>query len=100
MPRKDENPSNVNHPRRSPSPSDRRRGKRKHQFLYTRPKKRAAHSRPTPDESESIQLIKQPETRPISQEQLIAEVKGIYNRLQMAERSVSRPLKPSQRKMV
>ncbi|KAI1504549.1 hypothetical protein F5X99DRAFT_371357 [Biscogniauxia marginata] len=33
----------------------------------------------------SIQLIKQPETRPISQEQLVAEVKGIYAGLVMVE---------------
>ncbi|KAI2637880.1 hypothetical protein GGS26DRAFT_588249 [Hypomontagnella submonticulosa] len=37
------------------------------------------------DESESTKLIKQPETRPISQEQLIAEVKGIYAGLVMVE---------------
>ncbi|KAI1472479.1 uncharacterized protein F4812DRAFT_454293 [Daldinia caldariorum] len=37
------------------------------------------------DESESTRLIKQPETRPISQEQLIAEVKGIYAGLVMVE---------------
>lgn len=30
-------------------------------------------------------LIKQPETRPISQEQLVAEVKGIYAGLVMVE---------------
>lgn len=37
------------------------------------------------DESESTKLIKEPETRPISQEQLIAEVKGIYAGLVMVE---------------
>lgn len=37
------------------------------------------------DDSESTKLIKQPETRPISQEQLIAEVKGIYAGLVMVE---------------
>ncbi|KAI1778922.1 hypothetical protein F4818DRAFT_233446 [Hypoxylon cercidicola] len=37
------------------------------------------------DDVESTRLIKQPETRPISQEQLIAEVKGIYAGLVMVE---------------
>ncbi|KAI2468103.1 hypothetical protein F4781DRAFT_422842 [Annulohypoxylon bovei var. microspora] len=37
------------------------------------------------DDSESSKIIKQPETRPISQEQLIAEVKGIYAGLVMVE---------------
>ncbi|KAI1379107.1 hypothetical protein F4677DRAFT_442836 [Hypoxylon crocopeplum] len=40
---------------------------------------------PVEDDSESSKLIKQPETRPISQEQLIAEVKGIYAGLVMVE---------------
>ncbi|KAI0412798.1 hypothetical protein F5X98DRAFT_367031 [Xylaria grammica] len=35
--------------------------------------------------TESCRLIKQPETRPISQEQLVAEVKGIYAGLVMVE---------------
>ncbi|RWA11883.1 hypothetical protein EKO27_g3208 [Xylaria grammica] len=35
--------------------------------------------------TESCRLIKQPETRPISQEQLVAEVKGIYAGLMMVE---------------
>ncbi|KAL7621482.1 hypothetical protein AAE478_008805 [Parahypoxylon ruwenzoriense] len=37
------------------------------------------------DDGELTKLIKQPETRPISQEQLIAEVKGIYAGLVMVE---------------
>ncbi|KAI2605255.1 uncharacterized protein GGS25DRAFT_524775 [Hypoxylon fragiforme] len=37
------------------------------------------------DDEESTKIIKQPETRPISQEQLIAEVKGIYAGLVMVE---------------
>ncbi|KAI1103228.1 hypothetical protein F4804DRAFT_237795 [Jackrogersella minutella] len=37
------------------------------------------------DDAESTRLIKQPETRPISQEQLVAEVKGIYAGLVMVE---------------
>ncbi|KAK0627061.1 hypothetical protein B0T14DRAFT_407543, partial [Immersiella caudata] len=36
-------------------------------------------------EESSTELIKQPETRPISQEQLVAEVKGIYAGLVMVE---------------
>ncbi|KAK0639170.1 hypothetical protein B0T16DRAFT_449948 [Cercophora newfieldiana] len=36
-------------------------------------------------EDKSTELIKQPETRPISQEQLVAEVKGIYAGLVMME---------------
>ncbi|RYP60495.1 hypothetical protein DL771_010497 [Monosporascus sp. 5C6A] len=46
----------------------------------------------TPDESDDVyadsettKLIKQPETRPISQDQLVAEVKGIYAGLVMVE---------------
>ncbi|GAW18793.1 hypothetical protein ANO14919_082750 [Xylariales sp. No.14919] len=37
------------------------------------------------ESTESCRLIKQPETRPISQEQLVAEVKGIYAGLVMVE---------------
>ena len=40
---------------------------------------------PPPPEEESTEIIKQPETRPISQEQLVAEVKGIYAGLVMVE---------------
>ncbi|KAK3383417.1 hypothetical protein B0T24DRAFT_566133 [Lasiosphaeria ovina] len=36
-------------------------------------------------EEDSTELIKQPETRPISQEQLVAEVKGIYAGLVLVE---------------
>ncbi|KAI3322891.1 hypothetical protein HD806DRAFT_544952 [Xylariaceae sp. AK1471] len=40
----------------------------------------------SPDEdSEALRFIKQPETHPISQKQLVAEVKGIYARLIMVE---------------
>ncbi|KAI1382569.1 uncharacterized protein F4822DRAFT_441809 [Hypoxylon trugodes] len=42
-------------------------------------------SPPAEEDSESLKLIKQPETRPISQEQLITEVKGIYAGLVMVE---------------
>ncbi|KAI0913462.1 hypothetical protein F4823DRAFT_559020 [Ustulina deusta] len=37
------------------------------------------------EDSEALRMIKQPETRPISQEQLVAEVKGIYAGLMMVE---------------
>ncbi|KAI1137393.1 hypothetical protein F5Y05DRAFT_413950 [Hypoxylon sp. FL0543] len=55
----------------------------------SRPSRNLSQSNSRPDfvedESESTRLIKQPETRPISQEQLIAEVKGIYAGLVMVE---------------
>ncbi|KAI0428372.1 hypothetical protein F5Y09DRAFT_332618 [Xylaria sp. FL1042] len=40
---------------------------------------------PLEEDTEILRLIKQPETRPISQEQLVAEVKGIYAGLMMVE---------------
>ncbi|RWA03437.1 hypothetical protein EKO27_g11668 [Xylaria grammica] len=40
---------------------------------------------PPEEDSSTPRLIKQPETRPISQEQLVAEVKGIYAGLMMVE---------------
>ncbi|KAK4162042.1 EST/SMG-like protein 1 [Cladorrhinum sp. PSN259] len=40
---------------------------------------------PPVEVEETMELIKQPETRPISQEQLVAEVKGIYAGLVMVE---------------
>ncbi|GAB1311607.1 Telomerase-binding EST1A [Madurella fahalii] len=40
---------------------------------------------PAPADDEPTEIIKQPETRPISQEQLVAEVKGIYAGLVMVE---------------
>lgn len=39
----------------------------------------------TPDEGPTSVVVKQPETRPISQEQLVAEVKRIYDGLVMVE---------------
>ncbi|KAL2016108.1 hypothetical protein VTK56DRAFT_4252 [Thermocarpiscus australiensis] len=45
----------------------------------------SASSVQAPADVESTELIKQPETRPISQEQLVAEVKGIYAGLVMVE---------------
>ncbi|KAK4102908.1 hypothetical protein N658DRAFT_485116 [Parathielavia hyrcaniae] len=38
-----------------------------------------------PEDDDATEIIKQPETRPISQEQLVAEVKGIYAGLVMVE---------------
>jgi hypothetical protein len=40
---------------------------------------------PQTNDAENTELIKEPETRPISQEQLVAEVKGIYAGLVMVE---------------
>ncbi|KAI1821421.1 hypothetical protein F4861DRAFT_469487 [Xylaria intraflava] len=40
---------------------------------------------PQDEDSDALRLIRQPETRPISQEQLVAEVKGIYAGLMMVE---------------
>ena len=46
---------------------------------------RSSHVR-LPDEDDDVtEIIKQPETRPISQEQLVAEAKGIYAGLVLAE---------------
>ncbi|KAM0323127.1 hypothetical protein ACHAQA_008977 [Verticillium albo-atrum] len=64
-----------------PSPSHRRRGNTPHQKQDNNqrgiigPKKKPGHEG----------LIQQPETRPISQEQLVAEVKGIYAGLVLVE---------------
>lgn len=50
------------------------------------PQSQAVTTEEDPPEDEHIApLIKQPETRPISQEQLVAEVKGIYAGLVMVE---------------
>lgn len=51
------------------------------------PRTKRVESRPRMEEPEHVneELIKQPETRPISQEQLVAEVKGIYAGLVMVE---------------
>ncbi|KAK6355278.1 hypothetical protein TWF696_004390 [Orbilia brochopaga] len=52
----------------------------------------------TSEEDQPCELVLQPETRPISQEQLIAEVKGIYAGLVMVEAKcieVDRKLKPA-----
>ncbi|TGJ88103.1 hypothetical protein E0Z10_g644 [Xylaria hypoxylon] len=54
----------------------------------SRPLKSASPQRradPPDEDSDTPRLIKQPETRPISQEQLVAEVKGIYASLMMVE---------------
>ncbi|KAI8624902.1 hypothetical protein F5Y19DRAFT_467453 [Xylariaceae sp. FL1651] len=56
--------------------------------LSPRPSKTPAQQKsaePLEKDSDSLLLIKQPETRPISQEQLVAEVKGIYAGLVMVE---------------
>ncbi|KAI0837795.1 hypothetical protein F5Y06DRAFT_270243 [Hypoxylon sp. FL0890] len=53
----------------------------------SRPSRNVGQPKSRPDfvEDEGESTIKQPETRPISQEQLIAEVKGIYAGLVMVE---------------
>ncbi|KAI0388347.1 hypothetical protein F5Y17DRAFT_470485 [Xylariaceae sp. FL0594] len=61
----------------------------------SRPKQPARSSKPVTqprrpepgggEHDDSLRLIKQPDTRPISQEQLVAEVKGIYAGLMMVE---------------
>ena len=45
----------------------------------------STHSSSHVDDDDTAELIKQPETRPISQEQLVTEVKGIYAGLVMVE---------------
>ncbi|KAH7120088.1 hypothetical protein B0J13DRAFT_649418 [Dactylonectria estremocensis] len=40
---------------------------------------------PSPEEPPPLEMMRQPETRPISQDQLVAEVKGIYAGLVMVE---------------
>jgi hypothetical protein len=53
---------------------------------HPRPPRQSHHqSGARQPEDASTELIKQPETRPISQEQLVAEVKGIYAGLVMVE---------------
>lgn len=48
------------------------------------PNRSTSQSQPAEEEDPSVtQMLKQPETRPISQEQLVAEVKGIYAGLVM-----------------
>lgn len=51
----------------------------------SRPQRQTQFSGHRPFDENSTELIKQPETRPISQEQLVAEVKGIYAGLVMVE---------------
>ncbi|KAJ2981571.1 hypothetical protein NUW58_g6658 [Xylaria curta] len=58
-----------------------------HRQKQSSAKSAKAPATPKRDEplEEDLRLIKQPETRPISQEQLVAEVKGIYAGLMMVE---------------
>lgn len=53
------------------------------QIFGSRPK--SGQTQPGPLAEDNSDLIRQPETRPISQEQLVAEVKGIYAGLVMVE---------------
>ncbi|KAK3693628.1 hypothetical protein B0T22DRAFT_45602 [Podospora appendiculata] len=59
-------------------------GKPQRQGHQPQPSAHRTSSQPQVEE-DAIELIKQPETRPISQEQLVAEVKGIYAGLVMVE---------------
>lgn len=70
--------SNVANQRQRPSS-----GSRPHRPSNPTPTARATAPLPVADDSTDI--VKQPETRPISQEQLVAEVKGIYAGLVMVE---------------
>ncbi|KAL2181085.1 uncharacterized protein P884DRAFT_192070 [Thermothelomyces heterothallicus CBS 202.75] len=72
--------SNIaSHQRQRPSSGS---GHKLHRQPHTLPARGPAA--PPPDD-DSAEIIKQPETRPISQEQLVAEVKGIYAGLVMVE---------------
>ncbi|KAK0737508.1 hypothetical protein B0T21DRAFT_383465 [Apiosordaria backusii] len=52
---------------------------------HRRPPASTSRSSTHVEENDPTELIKQPETRPISQDQLVAEVKGIYAGLVMVE---------------
>ncbi|KAF6812315.1 hypothetical protein CSOJ01_05185 [Colletotrichum sojae] len=65
------------------SPAGRQRGSKQRDGAGGSVSGRSFESRSTEDNSEV--MLKQPETRPISQEQLVAEVKGIYAGLVMVE---------------
>lgn len=54
-------------------------------FSGSQPKAQRQNQTPIHVEDDPAELIKQPETRPISQEQLVTEVKGIYAGLVMVE---------------
>ncbi|KAL2158341.1 hypothetical protein VTH06DRAFT_4389 [Thermothelomyces fergusii] len=70
----------ANHPRQRPSSGS---GNKPHRQPHAL---RACGLAAVPPEDGSTEIIiKQPETRPISQEQLVAEVKGIYAGLVMVE---------------
>lgn len=49
------------------------------------PRPTTPHAQPTPLDDGSSPMVLQPETKPISQDQLVAEVKGIYAGLVMVE---------------
>ncbi|KAK4171746.1 hypothetical protein QBC36DRAFT_339369, partial [Triangularia setosa] len=52
---------------------------------HCQPRTSTSRSSTQVEENDPTELIKQPETRPISQDQLVAEVKGIYAGLVMVE---------------
>ncbi|KAI0522182.1 hypothetical protein F5B22DRAFT_643204 [Xylaria bambusicola] len=71
------------HPEEDPSSSPYRTKQSSSKPLKHTPAPKSADA--YEEDSEALRLIKQPETRPISQEQLVAEVKGIYAGLMMVE---------------
>ncbi|EAQ89589.1 hypothetical protein CHGG_06208 [Chaetomium globosum CBS 148.51] len=56
---------------------------KQHRSSHALPARGPAH--PPAEDDDVTEIIKQPETRPISQEQLVAEVKGIYAGLVLVE---------------
>ncbi|KAI0172886.1 hypothetical protein GGR52DRAFT_580520 [Hypoxylon sp. FL1284] len=66
-------------------PTSSPRGPRQQSSRQSNNSSQANRVDPPEDDGEATKLIKQPETRAISQEQLIAEVKGIYAGLVMVE---------------
>ncbi|KAK0613123.1 hypothetical protein B0T17DRAFT_399017 [Bombardia bombarda] len=62
-----------------------RQAQQTQQVQQAQPAQATANRAPTFAVDDTARLIKQPETRPISQEQLVAEVKGIYAGLVMVE---------------
>ncbi|KAF7557653.1 hypothetical protein G7046_g6002 [Stylonectria norvegica] len=51
----------------------------------SQPSIQSSRSQPPEDDPSTSEMVRQPETRPISQDQLVAEVKGIYAGLVMVE---------------
>ncbi|KAL2132541.1 hypothetical protein VTI74DRAFT_3652 [Chaetomium olivicolor] len=75
------NNSNLAPPLRQRLPTASRHGQRRQR----QPPSASVQPPPAPSYDDSTELIKQPETRSITQDQLVAEVKGIYAGLVMVE---------------